>query len=71
MRTNKRILTTWWGQGGLREAELSDWKDNRMFRVMAVDHGLLSYVDVDHRQGWPVVLVTWPPRYKLIINNNS
>jgi len=49
---------------GLRELELTDWKDNRMFRVMAVDHGLMSWVDVNtlSHPTWPVVLVTWPPR---------
>jgi len=48
---------------GLREAELTDWKDNRMFRLMAVDHGTLSWRDVDAKKGLslPLVLVTWPP----------
>jgi len=48
---------------GLREAELSDWKDNRMFRLMAVDHGVLSWRDVDADEGLslPLVMVTWPP----------
>ena len=50
-------------RSGLREAELTDWKDNRMFRLMAMDQGVLSWRDVS---GWaglplPLVLVTWPP----------
>jgi hypothetical protein len=47
---------------GLREAELEDWKDGRKTRVMAVDSGMLAYTDFTHGD-WPVVLVTWPPRY--------
>ena len=48
---------------GLREAELSDWKDNRMFRLMAVDHGTLSWRNVDASAGLslPLIMVTWPP----------
>ena len=44
---------------GTPELELGDWKENRRFRLMAVDNGLLSFVDVDHGK-WPVVLVTNP-----------
>ena len=51
-------------QNGLREAELTDWKDNRHFRLMAVDHGMLTWADVRHQADgghWPLALVTWPP----------
>ncbi|CAH1408269.1 unnamed protein product [Nezara viridula] len=44
---------------GFYELELADWKDNRMFRIAAVDHGLFSFVDVKHND-WPIVLVTNP-----------
>lgn len=44
---------------GFLEAELADWKLNRMYRVMAVDHDLVSFVDVRFDQ-WPVLLVTNP-----------
>ena len=48
---------------GLREAELADWKENRMFRLMVVDHGVLSWRDVKAvtRLPLPLVIVTWPP----------
>lgn len=46
-------------KNGFYELELSDWKDNRMFRVAAIDHGLFSFVDVRHRD-WPIVLITNP-----------
>jgi len=50
-------------KSGLREAELTDWKDNRFYRIMAVDNGVLSFKDVNYAEKpWPVVLVTWPPR---------
>lgn len=44
---------------GTPELELGDWKENRRFRLMAVDNGMLSFVDVDHGK-WPAVLVTNP-----------
>ncbi|KAL1122046.1 hypothetical protein AAG570_003452, partial [Ranatra chinensis] len=44
---------------GFLELELGDWKDNRMYRVAAIDHGLLSFTDVHHKD-WPVVLITNP-----------
>ena len=37
----------------MREAELTDWKDNRHYRVLALDHGLLSWVDVARSQEEP------------------
>ncbi|CAH2230975.1 jg3446 [Pararge aegeria aegeria] len=44
---------------GYLELELGDWKDNRMFRLAAIDHGLFSFVDQKHNT-WPLVLVTNP-----------
>ncbi|XP_043478345.1 transmembrane protein 62-like [Leptopilina heterotoma] len=44
---------------GFLELELADWKDNRMYRLGAVDHGQFSFVDVNHRE-WPVALITNP-----------
>ncbi|XP_063701317.1 transmembrane protein 62-like [Culicoides brevitarsis] len=44
---------------GFLELELGDWMQNRLYRVVAFDHGLLSFVDVKHGK-WPVVLVTNP-----------
>lgn len=46
-------------QAGFLELELGDWKDNRLYRVLAVDHGMISFVDVKHGD-WPVTLVTNP-----------
>ncbi|PNF33569.1 hypothetical protein B7P43_G16995 [Cryptotermes secundus] len=46
-------------QAGFLELELGDWKDNRMYRLLAVDHGMFSFVDLKHRE-WPIVLVTNP-----------
>lgn len=44
---------------GFLELELGDWKDNRMYRLAAIDHGVFSFVDQKH-DSWPVVLVTNP-----------
>uniref|UniRef100_A0A6B2E9D5 Uncharacterized protein n=1 Tax=Phlebotomus kandelakii TaxID=1109342 RepID=A0A6B2E9D5_9DIPT len=44
---------------GFLELELGDWKDNRLFRLAAIDHGMFSFVDVRHNE-WPIVLVTNP-----------
>lgn len=41
------------------ELEVADWKACRKYRVAAIDHGLLSFVDVEHGT-WPVILITNP-----------
>lgn len=46
-------------KNGFYELELADWKENRLFRVVAIDHGLLSFVDVAHKD-WPIILITNP-----------
>ncbi|CAH1262147.1 TMEM62 [Branchiostoma lanceolatum] len=45
--------------GGTLELELSDWMNNRRYRLLAADHDMLSFVDVKLGE-WPVVLVTNP-----------
>ena len=45
-------------QQGL-ELELVDWKINRAFRLLAVDHGSLTFIDLRFDK-WPVVLPTFP-----------
>lgn len=44
---------------GMLELELGDWRDNRMFRILAVDHDLLSFTD-EVVQQWPIILITNP-----------
>ncbi|XP_075225591.1 transmembrane protein 62-like isoform X2 [Lycorma delicatula] len=46
-------------KSGFLELELGDWKENRRYRVAAIDHGLFSFTDLRHGE-WPVVLVTNP-----------
>lgn len=53
-------------KGGFLELELGDWKDNRMYRLMAIDHGIFSFIDIHHRD-WPVVLLT-NPKHTLFFN---
>lgn len=50
---------------GTPELELGDWKENRRYRILAVDNGLLSFTDQDHGS-WPAVLVTNPKRADFI-----
>lgn len=45
--------------GNSLELELGDFKKNRKYRVLAVDNGLLSFVDVEYGK-FPVILVTNP-----------
>jgi len=45
---------------GLRELELQDWKDGRYYRLLAIDHGVLTFSDLRHGS-WPVIHVSWPP----------
>lgn len=44
---------------GYLEIEVADWKESRMFRVAAFDHGLFSFIDVKLNQ-WPIILITNP-----------
>jgi len=48
------------------ELELVDWKNNRMFRVLAVDHGTLSFADVKFGS-WPIVLPTYPKNMEFMM----
>ncbi|CAL8074381.1 unnamed protein product [Calicophoron daubneyi] len=50
---------------GYLELELGDWRDNRYYRVVAVDHDLVSFTDVQARfdkesKQWPIILITNP-----------
>ncbi|XP_057655925.1 transmembrane protein 62-like isoform X1 [Diorhabda carinulata] len=53
-------------KAGFLELELGDWMDNRVYRLMAIDHGFFSFKDIQHRD-WPVFLVT-NPKEALFIN---
>ncbi|CAM9509202.1 transmembrane protein 62 isoform X1 [Lampetra fluviatilis] len=44
---------------GMLELELGDWMHNRRYRVMAIDHDLLSFGDFELDR-WPAVLITNP-----------
>ncbi|XP_053613017.1 transmembrane protein 62-like [Plodia interpunctella] len=51
---------------GYLELELADWKDSRMMRLAAIDHGIFSFVDQKHNT-WPLVLVTNPKHAQYIM----
>ncbi|RUS89519.1 hypothetical protein EGW08_002707 [Elysia chlorotica] len=44
---------------GQLELELGDWKDNRMFRIIAFDNDIVSFTDAKLGQ-WPIILITNP-----------
>ncbi|XP_067413991.1 transmembrane protein 62 isoform X3 [Emydura macquarii macquarii] len=44
---------------GTLELELGDWMDNRKYRILAFDHDLLSFADLNFEE-WPAVLITNP-----------
>ncbi|XP_060555631.1 transmembrane protein 62-like isoform X2 [Ruditapes philippinarum] len=50
---------------GMLELELGDWRDERLYRILAVDHDMLSIVDAV-KDKWPVVMVTNPKEASLI-----
>ena len=52
------------------ELELVDWKDHRKFRLLAVHHGKLSFVDVKFGD-WPIVLVTWPKDTRIMMESKE
>ncbi|KAL0969754.1 hypothetical protein UPYG_G00231840 [Umbra pygmaea] len=44
---------------GTLELELGDWMHNRRYRLLAIDHDLMSFSDLKFQQ-WPAVLITNP-----------
>jgi len=48
---------------GSLELEVGDFKDNRIFRVAAIDHGLFSFTDVKLHE-YPIILITNPKNSK-------
>ncbi|VDO13137.1 unnamed protein product [Rodentolepis nana] len=60
---------------GFLELELSDWRDGRFFRIVAVDNDLVSFVDSqlheDERQDWPIVLITNPKDAAFLLPNKE
>ncbi|XP_067136541.1 transmembrane protein 62-like isoform X2 [Centruroides vittatus] len=52
------IMYTLQSTGSL-ELELGDWKDNRRYRLAAVDHGMFTFID-QNLNDWPVILITNP-----------
>eukprot|EP00042_Codosiga_hollandica_P049047 m.562170 g.562170 ORF g.562170 m.562170 type:complete len:109 (-) comp57799_c0_seq2:1344-1670(-) len=47
------------------ELEVGDWRDNRKFRLMAIDHDLISFADLSFNS-WPALLVLNPKDARFI-----
>lgn len=48
---------------GYLEAELGDWKDNRRYRIGAIDGDLFTFVDFDYKRHYsdvPLIVITNP-----------
>lgn len=45
---------------GTLELEAGDWRDDRRVRILALDHGLLSFTDQSMASGFPLVVITNP-----------
>ena len=54
----------------LLELELGDFQTNRRFRVMAVDHDMISFTDVSFNR-WPVVVITCPKHAEYTIRDKE
>jgi len=52
------------------ELELVDWKWNRAYRLLAVDQGYLSHVDVRFGQ-WPIILPTLPKNSEFLLKTKE
>ena len=62
------------GPNGILEIEVGDWKDNRIFRVMTIDQGDLTLVDMHFNPDQSkstVVTVTNPKDHRRIVNRNT
>ena len=50
---------------GVAELELSDWKKNRAFRIMTMDHDLFSFSDHKWSPSGIYVHISNPPEWRL------
>lgn len=54
------------------DLELGDFKVHRKWRLMAIDHDLVSFVDVSQaRETWPLILVTNPKVRTTILSRGA
>ncbi|ESO01300.1 hypothetical protein HELRODRAFT_112716, partial [Helobdella robusta] len=55
---------------GFLELELGDWKDSRLYRIIALDHGMMSFVDVINKR-YPIIIVTNPKDEKFAVEGKE
>nr|XP_039259686.1 transmembrane protein 62-like [Styela clava] len=53
---------------GFLELELEDWKDNKMYRIAAIDHDIFSFTDLKYSE-WPAIVLTNPKKSKFMMPN--
>ncbi|XP_042204049.1 transmembrane protein 62-like isoform X2 [Homarus americanus] len=64
LHTGFGFVDTMWTKhtSGLLEVELADWFFNHRYRILAIDNGRVTWIDVEH-PSWPVVIVSSVGRY--------
>ncbi|XP_077965818.1 transmembrane protein 62-like [Styela clava] len=55
---------------GFLELELGDWRSNRMYRILAIDHDMISFTDLRYNQ-WPAIVLTNPKNSKFMMPNTE
>lgn len=48
------------------ELELGDWRSNRLFRIVAIDHDMMSFSDFQYKE-WPAIVLTNPKNSKFMM----
>lgn len=68
LHTFANFVTKMYGHhpDGHLELELGDWKWNRMFRLMAIDHDMFSFTDTSLHH-WPLILITNPINSQFVV----
>ncbi|KAK8744460.1 hypothetical protein OTU49_000817 [Cherax quadricarinatus] len=64
LHTGFGFIDTMWTRHatGLIEVELADWFHNHRYRILTVDNGQVTWLDITH-PSWPVVIVSSVGRY--------
>ncbi|CAH9051456.1 unnamed protein product [Cuscuta europaea] len=58
---------------GFWEWEMGDWKKSRTMRILAVDRGFISFIDLDFRlrvKESTIILPTFPPDSRFVFDNS-
>ncbi|KAJ6234351.1 helicase related [Anaeramoeba flamelloides] len=51
---------------GVLELQVGNFDDDQAFRILAIDNGLVSFIDLDKDDDWPYILITNPKDAKYL-----